>query len=576
MHRPVLFFLLLLVALHAAERPNIIFILADDLGYMDVNAYASRTTGVGKDKMFYETPNIDKLISGGTAFSQGYAYQLCSPTRASLLTGRNAPVLGVTTATPQSSRSYHSLGEKPPAGYLAQDARYWGDPIKTPQSLLNGSTLLALPSGRPEDMGRNELTFAEALPEYRSAFIGKWHVGGHGSLGYQPENQGFEPLAYFDAGGSTYFKWREMWDKKKLNYPEMPQKELLWGKSGEPTGEDYLTDDLTVQADRFIRSHHEKKPDQPFLLYFCEFAVHTPHQAKQADIDYFTNKPTRGWNGHHDPVYASVLRSLDQSVGRLMDTVEELALTDDALFIFMSDNGGVSYITKKGDTPDTSNAPLKGGKASLFEGGIRVPLIFKWPKKIPAGAWSDIPVAAADLFPTIVQAGGIAPATLQAKHRIDGRSLMPLFNDPENKSKAYPRETFYWHYPFNVAPLHTDDEFALTPHSAMRKGDMKIIYDWNGRIWLHDIRKDPYEKTNLAETLPDLTKQLFRELNDWLDANVEKKYMPALNPNYDPTQEVRPKPFKDLRRELLGPDHAIRPAKGDPRLESFLPAPISK
>jgi arylsulfatase A-like enzyme len=356
----------------------------------------------------------------------------------------------------------------------------------------------------------------------------------------------------------------------------MAQKELLWGKSGEPTGEDYLTDDLTVQADRFIRSHHEKKPDQPFLLYFCEFAVHTPHQAKQADIDYFTNKTTRGWNGHHDPVYASVLRSLDQSVGRLMDTVEELALTDDTLFIFMSDNGGVSYITKKGDTPDTSNAPLKGGKASLFEGGIRVPLIFKWPKIIPAGAWSDIPVAAADLFPTIVQAGGIAPATLQEKHRIDGRSLMPLFNDPENKSKAYPRDTFYWHYPFNVAPLHTDDEFALTPHSAMRKGDMKIIYDWNGRIWLHDIRKDPYEKTNLAETLPDLTKQLFRELNDWLDANVEKKYMPALNPNYDPAQEVRPKPFKDLRRELLGPDHAIRPAKGDPRLESLLPAPISK
>lgn len=566
-----LFLLLsLLGCLHAADRPNIIFILADDLGYTDVNAYATRITGVSKDKMFYETPNIDKLVAGGVAFSQGYAYQLCSPTRASVLTGRNAPVLGITTATPQSCRSYYSRNEKPPAGYLAQDAVYWGDPIKTPQSLLNGSTLLVLPSGRKEDNGRDELTFAEALPDYRSAFIGKWHVGGHGSLGYQPQDQGFEPLAYFDAGGSIYFKWRELWDKKVKNYPEMPQKELLWGKSGEPTGEDYLTDDLTVQADRFIRSHHEKKPDQPFLLYFCEYAVHSPHQAKQADIDYFSKKPTRGWNGHHDPVYASIIRSLDQSVGKLMDTVEELRLTENTLFIFMSDNGGVSYVTKAGNTPDTSNAPLKGGKAMMFEGGIRVPLAFRWPGTIPSGVWSDVPVSAPDLFPTIVQAGGINPATLQEKHRIDGRSLMPLFKDPENKSKGYPRDTFYWHYPFNVAPLDPDDGFALTPHSAMRKGDMKLIYNWNGHLDLYDIRKDPFEKNNLAESQPQLAKQLFRKLNDWLDANVEKKYMPALNPDYDPATEVRTKPFTDLRCQLLGPDRAIRPAKGDPRLESLL------
>ncbi len=565
-----LFLLLpLLGCLHAAERPNIIFILADDLGYTDVNAYAARITGVGKDKMFYETPNIDKLVAGGTAFSQGYAYQLCSPTRASLLTGRNAPVLGVTTATPQTCRSYYSRNEKPPAGYLAQDAVYWGDPIKTPQALLNGSTLLALPSGRKEDNGLDELSFAEALPDYRSAFIGKWHVGGHGSLGYQPQDQGFEPLAYFDAGGSIYFKWRELWDKKVKHYPEMPQKELLWGKSGEPTGEDYLTDDLTVQADRFIRSHHEKKPDQPFLLYFCECAVHSPHQAKQADIDYFSKKPTRGWNGHHDPVYASIIRSLDQSVGKLMETVDELKLTDNTLFIFMSDNGGVSYVTKAGDTPDTSNAPLKGGKSMMFEGGIRVPLAFRWPGTIPSGAWSDVPVSAPDLFPTIVQAGGIDPATLQEKHHIDGRSLMPLFKDPENKSKGYPRDTFYWHYPFNVAPLDPDDGFPLTPHSAMRKGDMKLIYNWSGGLDLYDIRKDPFEKTNLAGSQPELTKQLFRELNDWLDANVEKKYMPALNPGYDPATEVRTKPFTDLRSQLLGADRAIRTAKGDPRLEAL-------
>lgn len=559
---PYLAACLLATLASAAERPNIIFILADDLGYTDVNAFAEKVTGEGKDKMYYETPNIDRLAAGGIAFSQAYAYQLCSPTRASLLTGKNAPSLGVTTATPQTARSYYSLNQTPPNGYLPLDARYWGDPIKTPQALLNGTTLLAL--------GRDELTFAEALTGYRSAFIGKWHVGGHGSEGYQPHDQGFEEIAYFDAGASPFFKWRALWDRKTKNDPEMPQKELLWGKSGEPTGEDYLTDDLTSQADRFIRSHHQSHPAQPFLLYYCEFAVHSPIQAKAKDIDYFTQKSTRGWNGHHDPGYASMIRSLDESVGKLMATLDELKLTGNTLVIFMSDNGGVSYKTSDGHPPTTSNAPLKGSKAMMFEGGIRVPLIFRWPAMIPAGKWSDVPVAASDLFPTIVQAGGVNPETLREKYKIDGQSLVTLFKDPENTKKGYTRDTFFWHYPFNVAPLHPDDGFALTPHSAIRKGDMKLIFDWNGRLYLHNIRKDPFEKNNLAEAQPEKARELFKELNDWLDLNVEKKYMPALNPDYDPATEKRAKPFVDLRRQILGPDHAIRPATGDPRLEQLL------
>lgn len=372
----------------AAKPPNIIFILADDLGYTDVNAFAQKATGESKDKMFYEPPNLDRLAAGGLAFSQAYAYQLCSPTRASLLTGKNAPGLGFTTATPQTALSFYALGQEAPAGYLALDARYWGDPIKTPQALLNGSTLLALPSGRKTDQGRDELTFAEALTGYRSAFIGKWHVGGHGAEGYQPRDQGFEEIAWFDAGGSPFFKWQALWDRKAKNDPAMPQKELLWGKSGGATGEDYLTDNLTTQADRFIRSHHQSKPDQPFLLYFCQFAVHSPIQAKPQDIGYFEKKTTKGWNGHRDATYAGMIRSLDQSVG-------------------------------------------------------------------------------------------IDPETLRAKHKIDGHSLVSLFKDPANKEKGYIRDTFIWHYPFNVAPLHPDDGFALTPHSAIRKGDFKLIFDWN-------------------------------------------------------------------------------------------------
>ncbi|MEY3898807.1 MAG: hypothetical protein RLZZ214_4329 [Verrucomicrobiota bacterium] len=560
----------LIVTAQAAKPPNILFVLADDLGYTDVNAFAEKATGDGKDKMFYETPNIDRLAAGGIAFSQAYAYQLCSPTRASLLTGKNAPCLGVTTATPQTARSFYSLGQAPPAGYLPLDARYWGDAIKTPQALLNGSTLLALPSGRKTDEGRDELTFAEALTGYRSAFIGKWHVGGHGAEGYQPRDQGFEQIAYFDAGGSPFFKWQALWDRKTKNDPEMPQKELLWGKSGEATGEDYLTDNLTTQADRFIRSHHQTQPDQPFLLYFCQLAVHSPIQAKPQDIDYFEKKPTKGWNGHTDATYAAMVRSLDQSVGRLMATLDELKLTDNTLVVFMSDNGGGSYHTKKGDSPTTSNAPVKGGKAMLFEGGIRVPLIFHWPAAIPPGNWSDVPVAASDLFPTLVQAGGIDPETLRAKHKIDGRSLVSLFKDPANKDNGYVRDTFIWHYPFNVAPLHPDDGFPLTPHSAIRKGDFKLIFDWNGRLWLHDIKNDPHENQNLAESMPEKTRELFKELNDWLDANVATKYMPALNPDYDPLTDRRARPFVDLRRSFLGPDRAIRPAAGDPRLEQLL------
>lgn len=568
-HLPVILLLSLVSSAAAAVHPNIVFILADDLGYTDVNAFASRITGAGREEMFFETPNIDRLAAGGLSFSDAYAYQLCSPTRASLLTGRNAPEIGVTTATPGSARSYYSKNEKPPAGYTAMDALYWGDPIETPQSLLNGSTLLALPAGHERDGGKDAFTFAEALPEYRSAFIGKWHLGGHGAAGYQPKDQGFEEIAYQDAGGSVYRNWRSLWDRKTKDYPEMPQNELCWGKSGGKTGEAYLTDDLTVQADRFIRSHHREHPGQPFLLYFCEFAVHSPYQAKQEHVDYFEKKPTRGWNGHRDPVYAAMIRSLDESVGRLMATLDELKLTDNTLVVFMSDNGGIGYVTKPGGQAVTNNAPLKGGKAMMYEGGVRVPLIFRWPGKIRAGVWSDVPVAASDLFPTLVEAGGLDPESMRAEHSIDGQSLMPLFNDPENRNKGYTRDTFIWHYPFNVVPLDPDDGFPLTPHSAIRKGDYKLIFDWNGRLKLYDIRKDVSEKDNLAETMPELARSLFRELNDWLDANVETKYMPALDPDYDPKTEPGKAPFVDLRRKLLGPERAIRPVTGDARLEKL-------
>ena len=550
-----------------ARPPNIVFILADDLGYADINAYAERVTGVPPAEQFYETPHMDRLVEEGLSFSRAYATHLCAPTRASLLTGKNAAKLGFTTATPHTARSWYSRNMEPPEGYLEQDAVYWGDDIEIPQALLNGSTLLALPSGQSGDDGRNEVTFAEALESYHSAFIGKWHVGGHGAAGYQPHDQGFETISYFDAGGSPYFNWRGLWNRTENHWAEMPQDELLWGDAGPDTGEEYLTDELTAQAVGFIRSRTEERPETPFLLYLCHFAVHTPIEGKQDYIDHFETKETRGWNGHHDPVYAAMIKSLDDSVGEILATLDELGVAENTLFIFMSDNGGVSWVRELGELPITSNAPLKGGKAMMFEGGVRVPLMMHWPGVINGGVWSDVAIDSSDIFPTLLEVAGYDLEPFYNDLGIDGRSLVTLFNDPENTSEGYPRDTFYWHYPLNVVPLHPDDDLPLTPHSAIQRGDDKLIYDWHGRLYLHDMSRDPFERNNLAESKPELTRELFIQLNDWIDDNVAVKYMPALNPEYDPEAEVRENPFKDLRRKFLGEERSIRKPDDDPRFD---------
>lgn len=545
------------------EKPNIVFILADDLGIVDVNAYAARFTEARPEQMFYETPHIDRLIREGTAFSQAYACQLCSPTRASILTGKNAARIGFTTAVGRVVRTFYNQGITPPAGYLVQDAVEWPDPnIKVPQALLNGTTLDALPAGQPGDDGRDEVTIAEALRGYRSAFIGKWHVGGHGSRGWQPRDQGFEEIAYFDEGGSPYFNWQPLWDSRKLVHPRMPQPELLQGRSGGRLGHEYLTDELTEHAVRFIQSHADSQAarTEPFFLYLCHFAVHTPFQAPAEEVAYFENKPTRGWNGHNHAVYASMVKRLDDSVGRILETLAATGLDSRTLLVFMSDNGGVTYT----EPAATSNAPFKGGKALHFEGGIRVPLVLHWPGHVPADQWCDVPVDSSDLFPTLVDLAG---QSLETYEDLDGCSLVPLLADPLNSSRRYSRDTFYWHYPFNVIVVNPDDGFPAAPHSTIREGDWKLLFDWSGAMKLYNIALDPFERDELSARHPEKALDLFRKLNDWLDANVDEKYLPALNADYDRAQEVRDRPFVDLRSEYLGGDRAIRGAESDPRFE---------
>ena len=527
--------------------PNIVFILADDLGYMDIGAFASHITGARTDEMFYETPNINKLVSEGEAFSSAYVCPLSSPTRSELLTGKYAATIGFTSALPFRD-TWYMTSQTPLNGEYIHDDIFHADPIKIEQAWNNGKSNTAIPAGLPIDNGRKCTILPEALDGYYSAFVGKWHVGGMGADGYQPGDRGFdEVLAYWDAGGSPHFNWRKHWDDKSKNrYPNMPQKEWTVGKGGNETGERYLTDDLTVRALDFIDRMAKRKAKKPFLLYFSHFAVHSPIQTKKEYIDYFSKKATKGWNGHKDPIYAGLLKSLDESVGKILDKLDECGIADNTLVVFMSDNGGIAGKI----TPDglyTDNQPYIGGKATVNEGGIKAPLVIRWKGHIKPGQWCDVTVDACDIFPTILEVGGIDPTPYYETNKIDGRSIWSLTTDINNQTKKYPRQTFMFHYPFNVIYKDPVDGYNLTPHSAIIKGNMKLIFDWHGRLYLFDIKKDPYEKKNLAANYLDIANAMFAELIIWLEKNVQKQYWPHLNTSYNPAKEIRKNvPFINL------------------------------
>jgi len=526
------------------EKPNIIFILADDFGIMDTQAYAQHFIEVDTSQMYYETPNIDKLVNEGTAFSQAYANPLCSPTRASILTGIYASKLGFTTAMPFRP-TYYNQNLQVPDGYYPHDVLEHKDDIKIEQAWINATSNSAVPTGAKIDQGKNVLTLPEALKDHHSAFIGKWHIGGFGAEGYQPKDQGFESLAYFDGGGSVYFYWRKSWNNKsKKPFPEIPQEEWKIGDSGRDTNEGYLTNDLTQQALDYI-DRRAKIKKEPFFLYFSHFAVHSPYQGIKKDVEYFRNKESRGWNNHKDPVYAAMIKSMDRSIGAILDKLKETGLEENTLVIFMSDNGGIdSKITPAGD--GTDNTPFLGGKATLNEGGIRVPLIFRWKGVIKGGQWTDIPIDATDIYPTILEAAGYTSNEIIQKENLDGESLFPLLSDLDNSQKNYSKNTHYWHYPFNVIYNSPYDGYSLTPHSAIRESNYKLIFDWYGRLYLYDIEKDPYEKNNLSKVESKLAQQLFIKLKVWLKNNVEPRYLPQLNPDYEPKKEVRKEEFENL------------------------------
>ncbi len=437
-----------------ATRPpvNFVFILADDLGVNDLACYGNR---------FYATPNLDRLASQGARFTQAYAAcPVCSPTRASIMTGRYPVRTGVTDWIP--GRPSHERG-----------------PIITPKT----ASRLELA----------ERTIPECLqPQgYASASIGKWHLG---SQGYYPTDQGFD----WNLGGNHTGSPPP--GKRPYFGPfELP------GLRGEP-GE-FLTEKLTRSAAGFIEQHKF----EPFFLYLAHYTVHIPLHAREADIDRHREKAGDRYN----PVYAAMVESLDESVGQVLQAIDRAGIADRTAVLFFSDNGGLRF-EGASRRPVTDNAPLRAGKGHLYEGGIREPLLIRYPGVVKPGSVIETPVCSVDFLPTFCEIAGADPG------KVDGQSLLPLLRGRKLRPRA-----LYWHYP------HYSNQGG-EPGSAIREGDWKLIeFHRDGRRELFHLRRDPSEKSNLIRREPGRAKRLMTMLDGW--RKETGAVMPAKNPNADPS-----------------------------------------
>ncbi len=448
----------------ATGKPNFVFILVDDLGWTDLGCYGST---------YYETPNIDRLASEGMRFTDAYAAcHSCSPTRASILTGRYPARTHLTDWIP---------GRTPP-----------GAKLKIP----NWTNFLR----------RAEVTIAEALKPagYVSASIGKWHLG---QRGWWPEDQGFDVSfggSHIGSHGSMFPPYWSEERRKELDFPGIP----------DPVPGEYLTDRLTREAEAFL----EKNRDRPFFLYLSHYAVHTPIQSKPEVVAKYQAKKPSGH--HHNPKYAAMVEGVDDSVGRILAKLAELNLVERTVVVFFSDNGGLS---KNGRI--TSNFPLRGEKSSMWEGGVRVPLIIKWPGVVHPGSVSHEPVISVDFFPTLLTIAGVSPPEGVT---LDGVSLVPLLRG----ETGFHRGPIFWHSPHYNA--HTP-VITTTPYGAVRDGDFKLIefYEDN-HAELYNLKNDIGETTDLAAQMPGKTRQLRRELHEWRDSVGAQ--MPTPNPDYDPVK----------------------------------------
>jgi arylsulfatase A-like enzyme len=467
-------------------KPNIIFILLDDYGYTDLGCYGST---------FYETPNIDRLAGEGVRFTEAYAScPVSSPTRASIMTGKYPVNTGITDWIPGRQASKNS-----------------GAPT---------DKLKALPFTL--SLALEETTVAEALKKqgYSTMISGKWHLGE--TEEFWPEHQGF------DVNSGGFSKGAPVRNNEADGFfSPYGNPRLTDGPKGE-----YLTDRQTDEAIKFI----DQSKKGPFFVYLSYYAVHNPMQAKEEHIEKFTRKaesmglskiepftrdkewirPSMGNNYKERiiqsyPVYAAMIWSVDENIGKLLRKLVELGIEKNTVIIFTSDNGGLS--TAEGSP--TCNTPLRAGKGWLYEGGIRVPLIIKYPGKSKPGTTIRTPVSSVDFYPSIMEMSG-----MKTIHQdIDGISILPLLK--KDKMKERP---LFWHYP------HYSNQGG-EPGSAVRLGKFKLIDNFEkGKQELYDLEKDISETTDISSANPEKTKELFKLLEEWRKATNARMMIP--NPNW--------------------------------------------
>jgi arylsulfatase A-like enzyme len=445
----------------AVDRPNIVFVLADDLGWAELGCNGNT---------FNETPNIDRLAREGMRLRQAYAAApVCSPYRAALLTGQYPARVGI-------------------IDYLR-------------------------PSDAP--LSTDHITIAEMLRQagYATGMIGKWHLTGYRQHGAEteirPTDHGFDEELVCEikgvGNGANFFPY--VFRTQPISWLNVKQKRL--------PGDEYLVDRMNFEAVQFIERHR----DRPFFLFLSHYAVHTILNGKPALVDKYRGKHPPGkstrdrcylcqdaglegdagnhWAQDHNPHLAAMLESIDDGVGMIMETLERLKLDDNTLVIFTSDNGG--------ETNVTSNAPLRAGKSSLYEGGIRVPLIVRWPQVVPLGRVCHTPTSNVDFYPTLLACADLKP---DPRQRLDGVSILPLLKDPQAKLD---RDALFWHY-----PLEKPHFLGGRSSGAIRQGDWKLIEFFDTQtIELYNLARDAGEQENLAGKYPDKTAELTKRLVDW-------------------------------------------------------------
>ncbi len=441
------------------ENPNIVLIVADDLGWTDVSYMGSK---------YYETPNIDKLSRSGMTFYNGYASAAnCAPSRATMLSGRYNTHHGIYTVGASERGSEKTRKIIPIKNKTILDLKYFLIP----------------------EMLKNE--------GYVTGHFGKWHLG---SQGFFPEQSGFDVnIGGNESGGpGGYFS-------PYIN-PNL--------EDG-PIGE-YLTDRIGNEVVSFINYNQNEK----FFAYVPFYSVHSPIQSKKEYQEKYSNKD--GDNNHNRPDYAGMIKSLDENIGKILDTIEELNLSEKTLIIFTSDNGGIRAISNQ--------FPLRAGKGSYYEGGIKVPLIFSWKGKIKEESESYERVSNIDFFPTIKKIIGHENKNLH----LDGLDLNPIF-----KGKTFENRTLFYHFPIYLQAYNvhldngTDPLFRTRPGSVIIKDNWKLHhYFEDGKIELYNIEEDISESTDLSKTNLEKTKELYHDLNKWREVNNAPIPLEN-NPNYN-------------------------------------------